>query len=470
MSLRLRLTLILGSAFILLWSLAAAWMLCDLRGQMMRSFDQRLAASARMVAGLLQQLPQPQPADGQTTRLSAEQLGIPNGMACQVSSLRGEVLAQSHATPERALDSTASGFRDQEINGVLWRSFTVQAGDLRVSTADRLEERDVLQRSVVVAAAVPVTVALLGSLALLWLGAGQGLAPLKRIRDALTRRGADSLEPLELAALPSELKPLVETQNQLFQRIAQAIERERRLTGDAAHELRSPLTAIKTHLQVARMTEGAAAEQALAHAEEGADRLHRTLDQLLLLARVEGSLSFDDGVQCGAEDAARVAMHDAGHGDVRMFELKLADGLSEAPLEVPSVLAIAALRNLLDNALRHTRRRHPGGAGGGNRARLRALPRPRPRSGHRRNRPAAPHPAFLAPRQERRQRARPGHRPGYRATLPMPAGLRQPRGRPAGDAGNAAARVMRGPTRQPAPVGRIAARGYPPDRGPGIGG
>lgn len=75
--------------------------------------------------------------------------------------------------PERALDSTASGFRDQEINGVLWRSFTVQAGDLRVSTADRLEERDVLQRSVVVAAAVPVTVALLGSLALLWLGAGQ---------------------------------------------------------------------------------------------------------------------------------------------------------------------------------------------------------------------------------------------------------------------------------------------------------
>ncbi len=52
MSLRLRLTLILGSAFILLWSLAAAWMLCDLRGQMMRSFDQRLAASARMVAGL----------------------------------------------------------------------------------------------------------------------------------------------------------------------------------------------------------------------------------------------------------------------------------------------------------------------------------------------------------------------------------------------------------------------------------
>ena len=51
----------------------------------------------------------------------------------------------------------------------------------------------------------------------------------------------------------------------------QTIERERRLTGDAAHELRSPLTAIKTHLQVARMTEGSARDQSLARAEEGAD-------------------------------------------------------------------------------------------------------------------------------------------------------------------------------------------------------
>lgn len=58
MSLRLRLTLMLGSAFVLLWALAATWMLVDLRSQMMLSLDQRLAASARMVAGLLVQLPQ----------------------------------------------------------------------------------------------------------------------------------------------------------------------------------------------------------------------------------------------------------------------------------------------------------------------------------------------------------------------------------------------------------------------------
>ncbi|NHC10731.1 sensor histidine kinase [Stutzerimonas degradans] len=354
MSLRLRLTLMLGSAFVLLWALAATWMLVDLRGQMMLSLDQRLAASARMVAGLLVQLPQPVPGDGPPQRLSAEQLGIPNGLACQVSSLRGEVLARSHSAPDQQLDAEQNGFRDQLIDGVPWRSFTLMQGELRITTADRLDERAALKRSVLLAAALPVALALLGSLGLLWLGLGRGLAPLRRIREALTRRSADSLEPLPVDGLPAELLPLVQTQNQLFQRIAQAIERERRLTGDAAHELRSPLTAIKTHLQVARMTEGAAAEQALANAEAGADRLQRTLEQLLLLARVEGSLDFDDGLQCSAAEVARLAIQDASGGDGAPILLQIPTELPDTPLAMPPVLAIAALRNLLENAQRHT--------------------------------------------------------------------------------------------------------------------
>ncbi|VVO20870.1 Sensor protein QseC [Pseudomonas fluorescens] len=352
MSLRLRLSLTLGVAFALIWALAAAWMLSDLRNQMMFSLDQRLVASARMVAGLLEQLPA-LPSNGDGTHLSAEQLNIPGGMACQVSSLRGEILARSHSTPEQKLEAEKMGFHDQEIDGARWRSFTLARGDLRITTADRQVEREALNLSVLLAASVPVGVALLGCLCLLWLGIGQGLVPLNRMRDALMRRSADSLEPLQIQ-LPSELQPLLDTQNQLFQRIGKAIERERRLTGDAAHELRSPLTAIKTHLQVARMTEGAARDQSLARAEEGADRLHRTLEQLLLLARVEGSLSFEDGVQCNAEQVARLAIQDAASGDRQRIKLHVPDDVSSAPVEMPSVLSIAALRNLLDNALRHT--------------------------------------------------------------------------------------------------------------------
>jgi two-component system, OmpR family, sensor histidine kinase QseC len=352
MSLRLRLSLILGSAFVLIWALAATWMLCDLRGQIMQSLDQRLGASAHMVAGLLDQIPMPDKNDG--TPMTAEQLGVPNGMACQVSSLRGEVLVRSHGNSNQVLDAQQVGFHDQVVDGDHWRSFTLIRGDLRITTADRQAERDTLKYSILLAASVPVAVALLGSLALLWVGIGRGLAPLNRMRDALKRRSAESLEPLDLPNLPSELQPLLETQNQLFQRIAQTLERERRLTGDAAHELRSPLTAIKTHLQVARMTEGEARDLALAHAEEGADRLHRTLEQLLLLARVEGSLSFEDGVLCSAEEVARLAIHDVGEGNHQRIQLNMPNTVSSAVLEMPSVLAIAALRNLLDNALRHT--------------------------------------------------------------------------------------------------------------------
>lgn len=353
MSLRLRLTLILGSAFVLLWSLAAVWMLFDLRNQLTLSLDQRLAASARMVAGLLAQLPPPQQGESGTP-LSTEQLGIPEGIACQISSVRGEILASSRAAPDSALGIQGAGFHERAIGDVTWRTFTLIEGDMRVTTADRLDERDTLKRSILLAAVAPVLLALLGSLLVLWFGLSRELSPLRRIRQALAQRNADSIEPLHIEGLPQELQPLVEAQNQLFQRIAQAIERERRLTNDAAHELRSPLTAIKTHLQVAGMTEGETARQALAHAESGADRLHQTLDQLLLLARVEGRLPFDEHLQYNAAEIARMAISDAQHQGNPPIELQLLDASAQCLLDMPPTLAIAALRNLLDNAQRHT--------------------------------------------------------------------------------------------------------------------
>lgn len=354
MSLRLRLVITLGSAFVLLWSLAAAWMLFDLRNQLMLSLDQRLAASARMVAGLLEQLPQAELNEGGVTRLRTEQLGVENGLACQVSSLRGEVIARSHSAPDAVLDAQQVGFHDQLIDDTAWRSFTLVQDGMRITTADRLDERNALKRSVLLAAAVPVLFALFGSLIVLWFGVSNALVPLSRIRIALAERSADSTEPLRIERLPSELAPLVDTQNQLFQRIARTIERERRLTDDAAHELRSPLTAIKTHLQVASMTTGDRSLQALTQAELGADRMHRTLEQLLMLARVEGRVSFEDGLRCTAADVARTALADAGQHQGAPVEIIETDCVPNRFLDMPPTLAIAALRNLLENARRHT--------------------------------------------------------------------------------------------------------------------
>lgn len=347
MSLRTRLLLTLGLTLALLWSLAAAWLMRDLEEQFVATLDQRLAQSARMVAGLMAQLPE-------EVWLQADQraLSIPpiEGLACQVHSPRGEIMARTHTDLESILAPGERGHAYREEGGVTWRVFTYERGGLTITTADRMDERDQLLRNVFQVAVVPFAVALLGSMVALWLGVLRGLAPLSRLRDSLARRHPDALAPVATYGVPVELRPLVETLNGLLARIQQAIVREQRFTNDAAHELKTPLTAIKTHLQVASRVEGEAARQALAHAEEGVGRLSRILDQLLMLARVEGRLQFEDGERSRVDDVVELALRDTGVDPAR-FRMPAAWPAVE--LALPRELAVTALRNLVDNALRH---------------------------------------------------------------------------------------------------------------------
>ncbi len=347
MSLRTRLLLTLGLTLALLWSLAAAWLMRDLEEQFVATLDQRLAQSARMVAGLMAQLPE-------DVWLQADRraLSIPpiEGLACQVHSPRGEIMARTHTDLETILAPGERGHAYREEGGVTWRVFTYERGGLTITTADRMDERDQLLAGVFRAAVVPFAVALLGSMVALWLGVLRGLAPLSRLRDSLGRRHPDALAPVATYGVPVELRPLIETLNSLLARIQQAIVREQRFTSDAAHELKTPLTAIKTHLQVARRVEGDAARQSLAYAEEGVGRLARILDQLLMLARVEGRVLFEDGEPSRVADVVELALRDTGVGSERFV---LPEAWPEVELALPRELAITALRNLVDNALRH---------------------------------------------------------------------------------------------------------------------
>lgn len=244
------------------------------------------------------------------------------------------------------------GFSDREIKGEHWRSYTLETNGLRVTTADRLTERDTLLRNVMLAAVVPFVVALIGSLLVLWFGVGSGLLPLERLRQVLAGRTADALTPIQDVPMSRDLLPLVNTLNRLLERVSVTISRERRFTSDAAHELRTPLTAIKTHLQVARITRGKDTEVAMDYAEEGVARLQRTLSQLLTLSQVEGDFSWDDGRVAEAKEVARLAMRDAAPDAPERIVLD-SDG-NGAELALPQALAVTALRNLLDNALRHS--------------------------------------------------------------------------------------------------------------------
>ncbi|SDL30173.1 Signal transduction histidine kinase [Modicisalibacter muralis] len=347
MSLRVRLLLTLGLTLTLLWGLAAAWLMRDLHQQVEHTLDQRLAQSARMVAGLVSQLPAEVWQQAENRQLSIPPIA---GLACQVHSPSGKVVARTHADMPEVLEAREPGYSYREDEGVQWRVYTYQRGDLTITTADRVDERDILLRDVLRVAVVPFLVALLGSLAALWLGILRGLRPLSRLRESLAMRDPEAIAPVATNDLPAELRPLVDTLNNLLARIRQAMAREQRFTSDAAHELRTPLTAIKTHLQVARRQQGEAAQHAQAQAEKGVARLQGTLEQLLMLARLEGGFDtqWPAGCQSGAvvEDALDTLDAEAQRAFV------IDRGVREISLAVPHELAVTALRNLLENARR----------------------------------------------------------------------------------------------------------------------
>lgn len=347
MSLRRRLLFSLGLSFCVLWVLAAAWLYSDLRNQMRQTLDQRLAASARMVAGLVAQLP-----DGAWTQVGEPMLSMPQstGVACQISSPQGKVLMRTHGDFLGQLDTPAAGFTNRVIDGQRWRLFTCVQNGLHITTADRLAERVMLQGNVMVVAAVPFVVALLGSLVVLWLGIRRGLWPLERLRGELSRRDPDTLTPIRIADAPAELVPMIDTLNRLLARTGDALVREQRFTSNAAQELRTPLTAIKTHVQLATRLPADAAGDALASAEAGIARLQRTLEQLLLLARVEADRSRYE-----AAPAVCTAIVNTTLEDLADRQRVIVDNAApDVAVLVSRELAAAALRNLLENALRHT--------------------------------------------------------------------------------------------------------------------
>ena len=358
-SLRSRLLGIIGLSLVTLWSLVAIWMLADLRREMHEAMDDRLASSARMVAGLMGQLP-PASRAGGALGDSALDVITRDGLACEVSLLRGEVAVQTARTSgSPGLADAPPGFSTRRFGGTLWRTYVLLQGDLRIATADRVDVRAGLLRDVALAAGIPFAIALTGSLLLLWFGIGHGLRPLERVRAMLAARGPGDSSPLPDTGTPPELQPLVDTIQHLVARMHAAIVRERHFTDDAAHELRTPLTAIKTHLQVLRLAAAeplstGVARDALSDAERGVLRLQHTVDQLLLLARLESQAGSRLLQATDAGAAAVQAIKEAELGQHAQGRVAFQAPSDPVSVALPEALLVSALRNLLDNALRHT--------------------------------------------------------------------------------------------------------------------
>ncbi|MBA4501312.1 sensor histidine kinase [Marinobacterium marinum] len=353
MSLRNRLLLLLGCSFLLLWLSVAVLMYWHLSRQVGEALDQRLAASADMVAGLVAQ----QPGGLLLEAPSRLQLSPDHeGVACQVRTLSGAVVRETVGASVALPEDPPPGFSTRELEGERWRLYSRIWNRHMIVTADRMVEREALERSIMLVMVVPFALALTGSLLVLWWGVRRGLRPLQNLSSELRRREPGMLEPLRLGPVPAELSPVLATLNRLLARVSDTLKREQRFASQAAHEFRTPLTGIKTHLQVARRVDGEAQQRALAQAEQGVVRLQDVSEQLLLLARLELNPQDECTPGVSVQQVVEGAMCDlSGRGriDVRL------ECSADTEIAMPDTLAVIALRNLLENALKYSDRLEP---------------------------------------------------------------------------------------------------------------
>ncbi|CAN7691280.1 ATP-binding protein [Pseudorhodoferax sp. LjRoot39] len=309
-------------------------------------FDYHLQQMAHALRGGLPLAPPAQDVDGSDEYLV--QIWGPDGVQ----------LFRSVPTPlpPRAV----LGFSDARLDGVHYRVYSVQSPYQTVQIAQNLDARQARARALALRATLPMALMAPPLMLLAWWGIRRSLAPLARTRAEVAVRAADDLSPLQGTGLPDEVLPLVDEINALFGRLDQAFAAQRAFVANAAHELRSPLAALKLQAQaVERAADDSARATALARLQLGIDRAIRLMQQLLLLARQEAAVQ--DGAllpPLALAPLARQAVTDAlPQAQARGIDLGLETEGDEAtqPTVRGDADALAILlRNLLDNAIKYT--------------------------------------------------------------------------------------------------------------------
>lgn len=277
-------------------------------------------------------------------------------LAFQARSAAGVVLLRSDSGPAGGLAPLVPGFTDRTIDGEQWRVFTLRSpAGLWYQSGELSDIREELAQEIAFGTLLPLVLALPLLALLVWAIVTWAMNGLLRVSREIEGRAADRLAPIQVAPVPREIGGLVNAVNGLMRRLQDALQRERRFTADAAHELRTPIAALKVHadnLRTARDDAERAASQALV--EAGVQRIERQVAQLLTLSRVEhGAIAqshtrVDLGVL-----AARQAEELAALAARRAIDLRF-EGEEEGVIVDGDEAGLEALvRNLADNALRY---------------------------------------------------------------------------------------------------------------------
>jgi signal transduction histidine kinase len=253
------------------------------------------------------------------------------------------------------INQTILGYADLSLRGEAWRAYGLQTADGVIQIAQPVRVREGLARAAAERVVIPLVLLLpimIGAVA--WI-VSRGLLPLRFVTTEVQRRDVRSLAPLNTHNLPLEIEPLVGELNRLLERLQRAFSVQRAFISDAAHELRSPLTALRLQLQLLdRAPDEAARIEARGRLGAAVERAIHLVEQLLALARSEPQ---DANPVFDTVDLSAVAAEGVSDAHELALSRQIDLGLDPTPnltvrgdREALRVL----VRNLVDNAVRYT--------------------------------------------------------------------------------------------------------------------
>jgi len=374
-SLKRRLLLSLLSAVALIWLAMAGFSFLDARREINELLDAHLAQSASLLLVQLrdrddhkdQDDDDDDDDDDDTERFERfEDVDIEHApvlhrysreVVFQIWWHGQRLLLHSLHAPNERLSRQERGFDTAAFGGERWRVFSTwdAEGDLLIQVGERLNARERIAHEIGEHLLQPLLIALAVLAAIIWFGVGRGLRPLTLLGEQVARRDPANLTALAVPAAPREVVPLLLSLNRLFEQVRASLNNERRFTADAAHELRTPLAALRAQAQVAlAATDEAQRQRALQQVIAGCDRATHLVEQLLTLARLE-PVRLAQGWPCTDLRAltADVIAELAPQALRKNIELELNEG---PPLRLrgESELLAVLLRNLIDNAIRYS--------------------------------------------------------------------------------------------------------------------
>ncbi|NTY39875.1 ATP-binding protein [Burkholderia diffusa] len=249
-----------------------------------------------------------------------------------------------------------TGIASVDVDGQPWRTYVTERGGTTIRLAQARHARWEAIAGIAVHLLWPVF-SMLPVLAIgLWFGIGAGLRPLRTIASGLKRRNANNLEPVDVASMPNEVRPLAEAINDLLARLDRSFTLQRHFIADAAHELRTPIMGLSIQSNLLRRaTTAEERERILAQIHAGTTRLGHLAEQLLTLARLEpdaqaatsASAPVDLAALCRSVVSDRARVADAHRID--LGAIVAAPVMAAGNIDTLRVL----LNNLVDNAIRY---------------------------------------------------------------------------------------------------------------------